>query len=109
MKRGNLRVHKDYKLNMWKIQGKKRGIWVDAWDEEREKRGLPKDLIFDLQYDACGYLQMFIDWIKEDSKVQRSLPRGDANGADVVAIEKAKKDRKKRQKMAKKSKRRNRK
>ena len=110
MKRGRLRTTKDYKTNKYKIQGKKKGIWVDAWDEEREKRGLPKELIFDLEYDACGYLQGFIDWAMEDRKIEKMLPAGDANGANVIAIEKVKADRekKKKQKMAKQSKRRNR-
>ena len=109
MKRGRLRTSKDYKLDKWKIQGKKKGVWIDASDDDREKRGLPKDLIFDLEYDACAYLQGFIDWVTEDSKIQRALPAGDMNGPNVIAIDKTKANRKKKQKLAKQSKRRNRK
>ena len=99
IKRGNLRTHKDHKTNLWKIQGRKNGIWVDAWDEDREKQGLPKDLIFDLEYDACGYLLGFIEWVKTDSRIYTP---------SLLSTRNNKKVRNKR-KMVKQSKRRNRK
>ena len=68
MKRGNLRVNKDYQLQKWVVQGRRNGIWITLQDEEREKRGLDKLLVFDLKYDACGYLLGLIDWIVMEKK-----------------------------------------
>ena len=104
MKRGNLRTQRDYKQNIWKIQGRKNGIWVDAWDEEREEKGLPKDLIFDLEYDACGYLLSFVDHVNEQKRynIQNKSPLKNRS-------EKIKPRNRTRTKMIKKSKQRNRK
>lgn len=56
MKRGNLRVSKDYKIKKWTVQGRRNGVWYNTKDNG-------KGLVFDLQYDACGYLQGFLDWV----------------------------------------------
>lgn len=70
MKRGKLRVSRQHKDGKWGIEGRNRsnGAWVLCFDEEREKRGLDNWLLFDLKYDACGYLQGFVDWMEEQRK-----------------------------------------
>lgn len=102
MKRGNIRTHKDYKHDGWKIQGRKNGLWIDVWDEEREKQGLTKDLIFDLEYDACGYLLGFVEWMASQSVMDT------ITDAHKSILNKGKGIRKKR-KAVKQAKRRNRK
>jgi len=108
MKRGNLRTYHDYNTDTWIIQGKKNGRWVNAWDEERLKRGLEKYLIFNLEYDACGYLQGLIDWLKDQNtlrKKHRPLLKNTVQNftKSIKTISKNKK------RMIKKSKRKNRK
>jgi hypothetical protein len=75
MKRGSLRVSRDYKIKKWVIQGRRNGIWYNTKHEGHK-------LLFDLQYDACGYLQGFLDWVSEqkispvmNSKAEISLER----------------------------------
>jgi hypothetical protein len=67
MKRGNLRVAKAHKTDQWGIEGRNNSArtWVLCFDDDREKRGLDKWLLFDLKYDACAYLEGFLDWLKE--------------------------------------------
>ena len=102
MKRGNLRTVKDYTLNCYVIQGRKNGRWVNAWDEEREKRGLSKHLYFHLEYDACGYLQGLLDWIGEQKIVKNAMAQTSIPKDKVKFVHKT------RRKMINKSKRQNR-
>lgn len=109
MKRGKLRVAKDYQLNVFRIQGRKNGVWVDVWDEEREKRGLTKELIFDLKYDACGYLQGLLDWIKDMNMQNKTAAPNQKEYKNMNKMTKSKRKTKTRKKIANESKKRNRK
>ena len=70
MKRGSLRVSKDYRLRKWVIQGRRNGIWYNTKYEGQS-------LIFDLQYDACSYFQGFLDWVTELKLNPVSSSKGD--------------------------------
>jgi len=114
MKRGNLRVHHDYKYDGWRIQGRKNGVWVNAQDEDRIQQGLHPELLFDYQYDACAYLKGYIDWIKDNQSIptQPTLLTGVDNektsNINVDDYLRQKKINKKKRKMARASRRANR-
>lgn len=56
MKRGRLRVSKNYNSNKWVIEGRQlNGSWVLV-SSDINKPGIFKNLEFDLQYDACAFL-----------------------------------------------------
>lgn len=75
MKRGNIRTWHDYKYKGWRIQGRKNNVWVNVNDEDRAKlHNIHPELIFDLEYDACAYLQAFIEW-KDDDHPQMPVAR----------------------------------
>lgn len=96
MKRGKLRVNKDHKIDQWVIQGKKpNGAWVNASDGE-------KNLLFDIKYDACAYLQSIVEWHKDE------IPTRSINRKIDKAMKIKKEDRKKKNKQRKKANRRHR-
>jgi hypothetical protein len=98
MKRGNLRVAYDPDNRQWAIQGRKiNGAWYNSFDEDRKKLNQSADLLFDLKYDACCWLQGFIDYHQEQRPVKQA----------ISAMQQTKKKSKK--KIVKKSKRINRK
>jgi hypothetical protein len=98
MKRGKLKVSKDYNLNAWVIQGKKNGIWVNVSDGS-------KNLTFDLKYDACAYLQGLIDWVEDKNKIN-NYPKTQSTTNNVTK-QKSKQVSKAKKKIIKRSKRRN--
>jgi hypothetical protein len=66
MRIGRFEIKKHYeegKPFKWAVMGRNdRGQLVVCFDDTRR----PKELLFDLQYDACGYLQGFVEWMRED-------------------------------------------
>lgn len=72
MRIGNLRTkHKVIEgKDKYIVQGRKQGAgWESCYDPEREKQGLDKWLIFDLEYDACGMVVSFAEWFQEYNKM----------------------------------------
>ena len=112
MKFGNLKVGKSYNPDggfKWAVFGRhpKTRQWVILYDDQKE----PKQwLIFDLQFDACCYLQGFVDWQKEEMGMQHTMaaiPKQSAPG-DYSFLRKKITVRKAKKKMANASRKRNR-
>lgn len=112
MKVGRFKIGKVYvgenKTIKWAVYGKtvdKR--WVVCFDETRH----PKDLVFDLEYDACGYLDGFIEWqtgeLMQHQLAASAAERVFGEQERVVRADKKAKNKAKR-KMAKQARRRNR-
>jgi hypothetical protein len=111
MKIGRFKVKKYYREGQpfkWAVMAinDERQLVV-CTDETRR----PKELLFDLQYDACGYLQAFIEFWREDLAKKR-LEKGIMDGIQkhthsVAAVSKKTKNRAK-AKLAKKARKRNR-
>ena len=109
MKVGRFSIAKQYiegKIK-WAVMGKKdNGETVVCFDTLRN----PKELIFDLEYDACGYLTGFVEW-QTGELLQRNIVQKMAHDrygkARTVNPVKGTKNKAKR-KMAKRSRKRNR-
>jgi hypothetical protein len=111
MRVGRFKVGKVYENNKtkWAVFGKNQlRIWVVCYDETRN----PKDLVFDLEYDACAYLEGFIEWQTEEIMQQGLAAKaaesvfGKGQGQSVNADKRKRIKAKK--KMAKLSRKRNR-
>ena len=111
MRIGNLRTkHKVIEgKDKWIVQGRKQGAgWESCYDPEREKKGLDKWLIFDLEYDACGMVVAFAQWFQEYNRLNR--PRLTPQQMEKIRQRIGnRQDRRKRKAMVKKSQRKNRK
>lgn len=109
MKVGRFSIAKHYTNNgiKWAVMGKKdNGEKVVCFDEHRE----PKELLFDLEYDACGYLAGFVEWqtgeLLQRQIAQRMASNQDSKDRPVNPVKRNKN--KAKRKMAKKSRKRNR-
>ena len=109
MRFGRFEVKKFYQ------EGKPLQWAVMAWNDQRQQvvcfdeTRTPKELLFDLQYDACCYLQGFIDFIREDyqkKRLQEGIDRIRRHPHADDAVKRAKKRAK--AKLAKRSRKRNR-
>lgn len=106
MRIGRFKVSKIYHNDktQWAIYGiNDKRIWVVCFDETRK----PKELMFDLQYDACAYLEGFVEW-QTGELLQRRIAQGLNPIPDRPVKAVNQKKQKARKNMAKKSKRRNR-
>jgi hypothetical protein len=111
MRVGRFKIGKVYENNktQWAVLGRTdQGQWVVCFDETRH----PKELLFDLQYDACAYLEGFIEW-RTGEALQAGLAAkaaesvfGPSQERTVNPVKKFKSKVKK--KMAKRSRKRNR-
>jgi len=110
MRYGNLKVAKFYSEGKykWAVYGRERklfGRWIVCFDEKRKS----KELIFDLEYDACGYLQGFIEWQIENRLGSKPVPYKDKPIAIQINGKTCKTNKRRaKAKMAKASRRRNR-
>jgi hypothetical protein len=109
MKVGRFSIAKQYiegKIK-WAVMGKKdNGEKVVCFDELRK----PKELIFDIEYDACGYLTGFVEWQTGEllqRRISQKMALNHGNKNNPVAPVKKTKNKAKR-KMAKQSRKRNR-
>jgi hypothetical protein len=90
----------------WAILGEKEnGEKVVCFDEHRR----PKELIFDLEYDACGYLTGYVEW-QTGELLQRQIAQKMAyTGKEERPVSAVKKNKNRaKRKMAKRSRMRNR-
>ena len=106
MKRGRLRTHHDYKIDKWIIQGRRNNNWTLVSADIKEK-GKFENLIFDLEYDACGFLEGWTEWQREQAVENNILGSLDNTIKKVIAVDKKKK--KQRNKAAKKARKQERK
>jgi hypothetical protein len=112
MRIGRFKIGKVYPEGgkvQWAVLGKNdKKLWVLCFDETRR----PKELLFDLQFDACAYLEGFVEW-QTGELLQHRIAQGAVKRADVpkmsysVAAAKRNKNRAK-NKAAKRSRKRNR-
>lgn len=110
MRAGRFKIGKVYENGkvQWAVFGRNdQNLWVVCFDETRN----PKELLFDLEYDACGYLEGFIEW-QTGEMLQHHLASAAAERMfrkqeKTVKAAKKMKNRAK-NKMAKKARRRNR-
>lgn len=109
MRVGKFKIGKVYPNDktQWAIMGRgSSGRWVVCLDQQRK----PADLLFDLEYDACAYLEGFIEWqtgeLLQRQIAQKNLSNQHGKNYPVNSVKKINK--KAKSKMAKKSRMRNR-
>lgn len=102
MKRGKIRTVRDYDNGGFKIQGNNGTCWVDVWENEETKTILR----FDLEYDACAYIDSVYEAIndkKQEIRKSIRLPKLKGKSLPENKINEAKNKKLKRRKNNKQS------